>query len=91
LPIIVVGVAFKLLFFLVMLPLRLIGALFGLFATVVSGLATTLLTVVGSLAGLGLLVGALFVVPFIPLLLFALGIWVLLRLARPRASVRASA
>ncbi len=91
LPFILVGAVFKLLFFLVMLPLRLIGALFGLFATAVTGLFTAVLAVVGALGGLALLVGGLLAVPFIPLLLFGLGIWFLVRLSRPRASVRAPA
>lgn len=84
LPLMLIGLALKALVWILVLPFRILGALFGIFA----GVAGVVLKIAGF--GLALLLGlfatAVTVVflPLLPLLLIALFVWLLVKLLRPR-------
>ena len=82
-PLLIVGVLLKLFVFLVMVPIRLVGWLAALglaLFILVFKIGLLLLLVVG---GAGLFVAGTAFLIVAPLLLFALGVWVVLRLLRP--------
>ena len=81
-----VGLVLKLVFFVLLLPFRLLGGLFGVGFSAIGWLARG---VVG-LLGVGLLL-ALGILPLLPLLVIALGVYLVFRGMRPRPTPVAQA
>jgi hypothetical protein len=84
LPLLLIGLLFRVLFWIVVLPFRAIGALLGASVTVLGGLGKAFVALFAVLIGLALFVGAVLVVPLVPIVLVCLAIWALSRLARRR-------
>jgi hypothetical protein len=84
LPLLLIGLFFRVLFWIVVLPFRAIGALFGASVAVLGALGKAFVTLVAALIGLALFVGAVLVLPLVPIILVCLAIWGLSRLARRR-------
>ncbi len=87
LPILLLKVVFKLVFGLVFLPFKLLGAVFHIAFGVVGGLFRVLFSGLGIVALLVAIVGAIILLPLLPLLLIGGVIWLLTRPPR-RAALR---
>jgi len=90
-PLIALCVVGKLVFALVLLPFRIVGAFVGVAVGVVGLVAKVLLVGVGLIVGVALLAGGLALIPLIPVVLLALCIWLLARFFRPTPTVRPAA
>jgi len=84
LPLVLLGLLFKALLFVVMLPFRLLGVAVGVIGSVLVGVGHVLFYLFAGLFGLLVFVGALVAVPLLPILLIGLAIWAVARLVRPR-------
>ena len=83
LPLMLVGAVFKLLFGLILLPFRLLGVLFGAAVVALGFVLKIGLFLLAILAGVGLLAGGTVLLALAPVILLGLGIWLLVRIARP--------
>jgi hypothetical protein len=94
-PLMLVRVAFKLIFGLVFLPFQLIGLVFRIVFGVVFGVlgvaARVLFSGAGLLALLVALVAFVILIPLVPVLLVGLGLWLLTRRSRPHTLLRTTA
>jgi hypothetical protein len=82
------GVLFKILFAVILLPFKLFGALFKLMAGV-AGFAVKLILLLGIvLLAPFLLAGGALGLALLPVLLIGLAVWGLVRLLRPRPAAR---
>ena len=85
LPLLLIGLVFKLVILAVLLPLRILGGLAGLAIGLFVVLAKVGLFLLAGLVGLAVFGGGLLILPLLPLLAIGLAIWVVIRLMRPRA------
>lgn len=83
-PFILLGGLIKLLVILLLLPFRLLGAVFGAVATVAAGLGKLALFLLLALFLPLILVGGAILVPLLPVLAVVGLVWLLVRAARPR-------
>ena len=83
-PLLVLGLFLKVIFWIVLIPFRVVAALFGVAAGAVAVLAKLMFVGLALLFGLGLLLGAVVLIPLLALLFIVVGIGLLVRAARPR-------
>ena len=83
LPLLVVGVAFKILFTLVLLPFKIVGALVKGLLGLCAGLLGLAAGGMGLLIGLVVTIAVAVLLPLAPLLLLGGVLWLALRLLRP--------
>jgi hypothetical protein len=84
-PFLILGVAFKVLFTLVLLPFKILGGLFKAFLGLLGGLFGLVAGVVGLVFGLLVLLVVFFLLPLAPLLLLGGIVWLALKALSPAA------
>jgi hypothetical protein len=82
-PLLIVGLALRIAFGILLLPFKLAGVALKLTAGLVAGVVGVVLGAVALLAVL-LVTGAVLIIPFVPLAIVAGGAWLIWRLARRR-------
>jgi len=87
LPLMLLGALLKIVFVVVTLPFRLIGVVFGAAAAVLGFLAQGFVTILSIVAGAGLLVIGLLIIPLLPFLIIGGMIWLLSKLLSPAAAL----
>lgn len=90
-PLIALLVVGKLVFALILLPFRIIGAFVGAAVGILGVVAKILVVGAGLIVGVTLLAGGLALIPLIPVVLLALFVWLLARLLRPGPTAGAAA
>ncbi len=83
LPLMLIGLLLRGLFFVALLPFRILGGLFAAGFTVFAVLGKLMLMLVFLVGGLLFLVFGVVLLPLIPILMIAGAIWLALRLFRP--------
>jgi hypothetical protein len=87
-PLMLLRVAFKVLFGLVFLPLKLVGVLFQVVFGVLGVVLRVLLSGAGLILALVAVVGLVILIPLIPFLLVGLVLWLVTRRQRPHGMLR---
>ena len=87
LPLMLLGALLKILFVIVTLPFRIIGAVFGAAAAVLGFLAKGFVALLSLVAGAGVLVLGLLIIPLLPFLIIGGMIWLLAKLFSPSAAL----
>jgi hypothetical protein len=90
-PLIAILVVGKLVFALILLPFRIIGAFVGAAVGILGAVAKILVVGAGLIVGLTLLAGGIALIPLIPVILLALFVWLLARLLRPNPTAGTTA
>ena len=83
LPLLLIGALFKILAFLILLPLKILKGAF----LVLAGAGKAVLALVALVGGCLLAVGGLLVLPLLPVLFLVGAVWLLCRLFRPRPAL----
>ena len=89
LPLLLIGGALRLLVALLILPFKVLGALFGAAGAVFAAAFKGLFYLVAALFGLLVFTGGVVFLGFLPVLLIGFAIWVLLRAFRPAVATAA--
>lgn len=90
LPFLLLGFLFKLVFFVVTLPFRILGALLGALVGVGLFALKGFLFLIAAVGGVLLLGGAVLLIPFLPVLLLVGAVLLVARLVRPRPAYGAA-
>jgi hypothetical protein len=91
LPLLLIAGLFKLVFLVVMLPIRVVGAILGLFGALAVGVSKLFVVLLAVFFGVLAVAAGALLIPLLPVLLLVGLVWLVARAARPRQVVRPAA